>query len=181
MRRSQVRHSFILIVLGLLGASQVLADDQRGGDDDDHLTCTAYNGPFSSVTGPPCTSPINLCTHGQLGPDFPAQYDFTFNTLDSANDPNDPTKFVYTGVSVVTPADNSGVLYTNDTGVIHIPQDGAPAPFVTKAIVDRGTKQYKKASGGFVATGNLVFESGQATGSFSAVLCGVKPDRGGHH
>lgn len=176
MRVSKLGLTHAVMIIGLCGTGSTLAEDSQDTESVRDV-CTAYNGPFSSLTGPPCTSPIGLCTHGLLGPDFPATYDFTFNTLSPAGDPSDPTKFVYTGVSVVTPTDNSGILYTNDTGVIHIPENGDPAPFVTKAIVDSGTKRYKRARGGFVATGDLVFESGQAVGSFSAVLCGVRPAR----
>lgn len=140
--------------------------------------CAAFYGPFSSQTGEPCDSPIGLCTHGMLEGEFEATYDFTFATLDPANDPSDPTTFVYTGTSIVAALDGSGVLYTEDTGVIHIPQDNTPADFVTKAIITEGTKAYKKTSGGFVATGSLVFATGAAEGSFSAVLC--NPEKNGH-
>lgn len=136
--------------------------------------CTAYYGPFSSNTVQPCASPVGLCTHGMLQGEFPATYDATFLTLVPANDPTDPSKFVYTGVSVVTPLDGSGVIYTEDTGVLHMPPPGSttPAPFVTKAIVSSGTSAYTKTSGGFIASGELQLASGAAEGSFSAVLCG---------
>lgn len=163
-------------VLATAGAAQAGGFKHGGGhpqgpQKDD--ACAAFYGPFSSQTGAPCESPIDLCTHGTLQGEFPAQYDFTFETLESANDPSDPTKFVYTGYSVVTALDGSGVMYTDDTGVIHMTEEG-PAPFVTKAIVVDGTKRYAKADGGFVATGNLTFETGFAVGSYSAVLCNPK-------
>jgi hypothetical protein len=170
---------FVVLGAGLLSASVAGAKGfkhggghQHGPQKDDE--CTAFYGPFSSQTGEPCESPIGLCTHGSLQGEFPAQYDFTFETLDNANDPSDPTKFVYTGYSVVTALDGSGVAYTDDTGVIHIPEEGL-APFVTKAIIVDGTKKFAKADGGFVATGNLAFETGLAVGSYSAVIC--KPKR----
>jgi len=136
--------------------------------------CKAYYGPFLSNTGLPCTSPIGLCTHGMLEGEFPATYDATFLTMVPAGDQNDPSKYVYTGVSVVTPLDGSGVIYTEDTGVIHMPAPGSndPAPFVTKALVSSGTSAYKKTTGGFIASGELLFSTGAAEGSFSAVLCG---------
>ncbi len=137
----------------------------------DHKECSASTGPFTSTLGGPCTSPIGLCTHGMLSGEVEANYDFTFLTLVSANDPTDPTKSVYTGTSVVTFHDGSGVLFTEDTGVIHEPVDGSPAPFVTKAIVDHGTKRLHQTIGGFIAAGSLVFQTGVATGSYSAVLC----------
>jgi len=169
-----MNYSHLVLSTGLLAIGALvlgIAGTVRADDDHEGSKCAAFEGPFSSLTGPPCTSPIGLCTHGQLGGDFPAKYDFTFATLTFANDFSDPTKFVYTGQSVVTPNDGSGVLYTADTGVIHIPTDNSPAPFVTKAIVDHGTKKYRHTSGGFVATGFLVFQTGEAKGQFSAVLC----------
>jgi hypothetical protein len=105
--------------------------------------------------------------------DFPATYDAIFLTLEPANDPADPSKFVYTGVSVVTPLDGSGVIHTEDTGVIHMtpPESGLPAAFVTKAIVSDGTDAYQKTNGGFVAAGNLLLSTGAAVGTVSTVLC----------
>lgn len=137
----------------------------------DHKECSAFTGPFSSILGAPCSSPIGLCTHGKLSGELEADYDFTFLTLVPANDPTDPTKSVYTGMSVVTFHDGSGVLYTDDTGVIHTPADGSPAPFVTKAIVDHATKRLHGTLGGFIAPGSIVFQTGIATGSYSAILC----------
>jgi hypothetical protein len=155
-----------LSALGLVATSSAaIAKDK---------TCTAYVGPFVSNTGDPCTSPIDLCTHGMLEGEFPATYDATFLTLENAGDLNDPSKFVYTGVSVVTPLDGSGVIYTEDTGVLHMPAPGSndPASFVTKAIISNGTSAYKKTSGGFIASGELLFSTGAAEGTFNAVLCG---------
>jgi hypothetical protein len=173
--------SVAMVGCGLLLASAAAARSWGNGHGGGHHhgpqvedQCSAFYGPFSSQTGDPCDSPIGLCTHGSLEGEFPAQYDFTFETLESANDPSDPTKFVYTGYSVVTARDGSGVMNTDDTGVIHMTQTG-PAPFVTKAIVVDGTKKFANADGGFVATGNLTFETGLAVGSYSAVLC--KPKR----
>jgi len=143
--------------------------------------CTAYYGPFNSNTGEPCESPIGLCTHGMLEGEFEATYDATFLTMESADDPSDPSKFVYTGTSVVAALDGSGIIYTEDTGTIHLTQDGSPASFVTKAIISSGTKSYKHTSGGFVAVGGLLFSTGAATGTFSAVLCDPEHDNGHGH
>ncbi|MEY4511299.1 MAG: hypothetical protein RLZZ450_3421 [Pseudomonadota bacterium] len=178
-----------LSVFGLLSTSSS-ADAKDKNKPSKDLQCAAFYGPFSSNTGEPCASPIGLCTHGLLDGEFEATYDATFLTLESANDASDPSKFVYTGTSVVAALDGSGVIYTEDTGVIHIPQDNSPAQFVTKAIVTEGTKDYKKTSGGFVAQGALSFSTGSAEGSFSAVLCDPEKDHGhpghghpgnGHH
>jgi len=166
-----------LSVFGLLATSSSADAKDKNKPNKDQV-CAAFYGPFSSNTGAPCNSPIGLCTHGFLDGEFEATYDATFLTMESANDPTDPSKFVYTGVSVVAALDGSGVLYTEDTGVIHIPQDNSPAQFVTKAIVTEGTKDYRKTSGGFIASGSLLFSTGAAEGSFSAVLCDPEKDHG---
>ncbi len=140
-------------------------------DGDNEPACTFVEGPFSSVTVPPpaCLSPVGLCTHGFLKGEFPAIYDFTFSTLQSTNDPSDPTAFVYTGHSVVTT--NRGVIDTNDSGILHMEPAGTLSPFVTTASIARGTDRYQGASGVFVATGSLDFATGAATGTFIAHLC----------
>lgn len=162
------------LLIGAAAFTLVLAGSARA-DADDHEgnTCRDYSGPFSSTLVPPptCTSPIGLCTHGILGGSFPADYDFTFETLTWAGDPNDPTKFVYSGHSIITPKKGPGIMNSADTGVIHIPTDGSPAPFVTTAVVASGTKNWSHVSGQFVASGNLDFSTGDAIGSFTATLC----------
>jgi hypothetical protein len=165
-----LKQGFVAASLCLLSAGSVAGAKAHGHDHEDGAQCVAYYGPFSSQTVTPCSSPIGLCTHGLLQGEFPATYDFTFTTLQSANDPNDPTKSVYTGTSVVTASDGSGVMYTQDTGIIHIPGN-APAQFVTKAVITHGTKRYHETEGAFIATGSLEFQTGLAVGSFSAVLC----------
>jgi hypothetical protein len=160
-----------LLIPVLAAGLSTLPSTAGAKDKDKDLACAALYGPFTSQTGEPCDSPVGLCTHGLLEGELEATYDFTFLTLEPANDPTDPTKFVYTGVSVVTAIDGSGTLYTDDTGVVHIPTDNSPASFVTKAVIVEGTDAYKKTVGGFVATGTLIFSSGAAEGTYSAVLC----------
>jgi hypothetical protein len=145
-------------------------------DGDDEPACRFVEGPFSSVTVPPpaCLSPVGLCTHGFLKGEFPAIYDFTFSTLQSTNDPSDPTAFVYTGHSVVTTS--RGVIDTNDSGILHLGGPGALSPFVTTASIAKGTERYQGATGVFVATGSLDFATGAATGTFIAHVCGTGRD-----
>jgi hypothetical protein len=174
--RSGIKHLPLLLSIAAVTTATLIAGVIRAKDKCSP-TCVALHGPFTSMSGEPCASPIGMCTHGLLVGDFPSRYDFTFLTLQSANDPQDPTKFVYTGASVITPKDGSGVMYGEDTGVIHIPEDGSPAPFVTKVIIERGTRRYSHTQGGFVATGSLAFDTGDAVGSYSAVLCPADRNR----
>ena len=169
--RSPRRLSLSLAVL----AVAVTAATDLHADEDDR-GCRFVDGPFhSSLVAPPaCQSPVGLCTHGELGGDFPAIYDFTFSTLQPANDPNDPTEFVYTGRSTVTTP--RGVIHTNDSGVIHMAPN-APAPFVTTATIASGTDRFAGASGVFVASGSLDTATGNATGTFIAQICRGERER----
>jgi len=155
-------------------------------DDFEDNQCRDFAGPFTSeaVPVPPCASPIGLCTHGTLGPNFPGSYDATFLSMVPAGDPNDPTKFLYTGVSTITPGKGQtlgkfGVMTSVDTGVIHITGNGVTNPFVTTAAVNAGTKKFKHVTGLFVASGNIDFTTGQAAGGYTAHLC--KGDDEHHH
>lgn len=174
LRRSGAAKSAAVGLVAALTALS-LAGDLRA-DDGDHHDCHFFQGPFASnlVAPPTCTSPVGLCTHGQLGGDFPAIYDFTFSTLQSANDPTDPTEFVYTGHSTVTTS--RGVIHTNDSGVIHVTADGVGEPFVTTASIASGTDDYVGATGVFVATGQLDTTTGEAVGSFIAQVCHAHDD-----
>lgn len=138
--------------------------------------CRNFDGPFASDTVPPptCTSPVGLCTHGLLQGDFPADYDFTFSTLQSSGDPTDPTAFVYTGHSTIT-TKHFGIIHTDDSGVIHIPATG-PSHFTTTAVAATGTGRFVGVTGAFVATGDLDFTTGHADGSYFAHLCSERGD-----
>jgi len=162
--------AFAVCAVALSGAVDSKADE-------DSHRCAFFEGPFGSmeVPVPPCTSPVGLCTNGMLKGDFPAQYNFTFATLQPANDPTDPTEYVYTGHSVVTTS--HGVMHTNDSGVIHMPTNGDPGPFVTTASIAEGTERYVGATGAFVATGVLNFSTGDAVGSFFAQICPAEHGR----
>ncbi|HEV3115543.1 MAG TPA: hypothetical protein VGY58_00730 [Gemmataceae bacterium] len=132
--------------------------------------CKDLEGPFSSVLNTDdCSSPVGICTLGQLSGDIEATYAFTMMTLQNAGDPDDPTKFVYTGKSVITVAGSNAQLFSDDTGVIHIA--GPEAPFVTTANLNGGTKEYRDATGQFVATGVLDFSTGEAVGTYTAEIC----------
>src|SRR4051812_2372206 len=119
--------------------------------------CKDRDGDFTSVLIPPpgCTSAVGICTLGTLTGEFPSTYNFTMDTLDPAGDPAHPTKFVFTGHSVITDA-HGGI---SDSGFIFIAPP-VPGPFVTTVEIVGGARGYKKASGEFVASGVLDFISG---------------------
>jgi hypothetical protein len=134
------------------------------------------SGAFTSVSVPPptCTSAVGICTLGTLTGDLPSTYFFVMDTLQNAGDPTDPTKFLYTGHSVITLARGGARLFGKDTGVMHIPPGGAPAPFVTTVSVVGGTNQYAGASGQIVASGTLNFGTGDAVGTYTGAI--TKPE-----
>ena len=152
-----MRRLLLVSIFMSLATAPMVADKPPG--------CQAFFGPFSSVVvaQPACKSPVGLCTHGILTDEFPATYDFA--ALTQKADPSDTTTIILTGTSVVTAAD--GLLFTNDTSVLHL----TTGAFVTKALVREGTKQFEDTSGGFIATGVLNLQTGQAHGTYSAILC----------
>ena len=178
------RWTSFAVALSVVAVTGLVRADR---EDFEESQCRDFAGPFTSsaVPSPPCTSPIGLCTHGVLGPDFPATYDATFLTMVPAGDPNDPTKFFYTGISTITPGQGAtlgkfGQMISLDTGVMHITGTGVTNPFVTTASVQSGTKKFKHVTGEFVASGNLDFTTGQAVGSFTAHLCKAEDHDHGH-
>ena len=179
------RWTSFAVALSLVAITGLVRADHDEFDDNQ---CRDFAGPFTSeaVPTPPCTSPIGLCTHGVLGPDFPGTYDATFLTMVPAGDPNDPSKFLYTGVSTITPGQGAmlgklGVMTSLDTGVIHLTGNGTPNPFVTTANINAGTRRFEHVTGVFVATGALDFATGQAVGTYTAHLCRADDDHGREH
>jgi hypothetical protein len=145
--------------------------------DEDHQ-CRDVDGPFTSnvVPVPPCTSPVGLCTHGILTGDLDATYDFTAQTLMPANDPEHPNRLVYTGTSVITAAHGQSQMFSNDTGYLDMNADPtAASPFATTVVIQSGTYGWKHTGGMLVASGDLVFATGVAVGSYVGSLC---PDHG---
>jgi hypothetical protein len=138
--------------------------------DDDGDSCQTIDGPFTSVViaGPPCTSPLGLCTHGVLGPDFPSTYDFTFLSL--APQAADPSTQVYSGSSLVTVDQGGARLFGRDHGGLHFTGPGI-ADFVTVVRIVGGTNHYASARGFIVATGTVDFNTGKAVGAYHGSIC----------
>ena len=140
--------------------------DQDEASDEAPKHCEALTGTFSSVAVPACEdSPVGLCTQGELQGDLDGEYYFVFETL--APDPNDPSKFAYTGYSVITT--DTGTIYTEDTGGVDAVPPDQPADLETTAAIAYGTRKYRKTTGTFVATG--VLQLGTAEGSYVATVC----------
>jgi hypothetical protein len=162
MKRLIARGAFVSL-LGLAAGPAVFAEDGH---------CRSVDGPFSSVLvePPECTSPVGLCTHGDLEGDLEANYDFTAATLAPANDPAHPGRLHYTGTSVITLKHGNTVMYSDDTGDLD-PDATGNAMFITTAHVIRGTRSAKNTVGTLIASGTLSFATGQATGGYTGELC----------
>ena len=155
-----------------VGATLFASAPDLKADDDDH-GCRFFDGPSSAVAPATCTSPVGICTHGQLGGDFIAQYDFVASTLQPANDPSDPTKFLFTGHSVITTPDGS-TMNSDDNGVIHITPGVLTAPFATTILIVSGTGRFAGATGTFVDRGISNLANGSNSGKYIAQICRAK-------
>jgi hypothetical protein len=137
-------------------------------------SCRDYAGGFTSTfeAGPGCTnSPVlQMCTHGLLDGGLAGTYEFGFLSFFPAGDPTDPTKFLYTGQSVITLKKTGKQIFGQDTGVMHINPVDLSA-FVTTVSVVGGTRNFATATGQVVATGTLSFVTGLASGTYTANIC----------
>lgn len=153
----------------VLFAAAAQADDRR---------CNGIDGPFTSVTvaPPECTSPVGLCTRGDLRGELAGTYDFTAVTLVPASDPSHPNRFFYTGHSVIKPRFGRGVIHGEDHGFIDMNPAGK-SPFVTTVLIMGGTRRWTHVTGSIVAEGDLTLATGQAVGSYTGALCRSCGDR----
>ena len=157
--------SFLIVFALLAVGNPVAADSYKCHD--------SVAGSFTSALagGPTCASPNGVCTTGILTGDLEGTYDFTMLTLSPSGNPNDPTEFLYTGNSVVDLGNGNRIL-GNDSGVMHInPNPAGPSPFTTTVAFRGGEGTYEGAVGRIVATGVLIFATGNAEGDYTAVIC----------
>ena len=165
----------LLIFLSLLIPSGIASAEEH------ERRCRELDGPFTSTLTPPpaCTSVLGLCTHGILEGDLDATYDFTFDTLVPAGDPTHPGRFLYTGHSVITPDRGArhGQMFSNDHGVLDMSPDPLGlSSFATTVDVVRGTRRFREVRGTLVASGQISFATGNASGSYAGALCHLDGD-----
>ena len=116
--------SVVLLIVASSGAAWADPDD----DDDDlatHDDCRRVSGKFTAVSVPPptCTSPVGICTHGELKGSLRGSYDLTVNALTPTNEPSVPFVSFFSGTSDVRAR---GVSFRGtDTGALN-----ASPPFV---------------------------------------------------
>jgi hypothetical protein len=132
--------------------------------------CQDFSGNFTSTLVPPptCQSPIGICTHGVLTGEVEGTYDFVVTELVCGTDPQNPGFCTYAGDSIVTT--EKGSIITRDTGVMDQTNPTA-VPFVTTAEFVDGSRRYRNAAGVFVANGQLNFETGEAVGTYTLLVC----------
>jgi len=140
-----------------------LAPDAKAGP------CRTMDGPFTSILdhGPACsTSPIWTCTHGRLGGDLDANYEFTFQAL--VPDAVQSGRLNYQGTSVIT-LSNGARMFGTDSGYFQLHSDGSGV-FETTVSIQGGTSDYSDTSGRIVASGSFQ-QSGSAVGSYTGFIC----------
>jgi hypothetical protein len=125
--------------------------------------CKQVSGPFHA-SPVECTAGGVLCTHGELSGRLSATYDFAMHAPPQP-DPNDPTRLVFTGRSVIRTRGGAR-LFGTDRGLIQVQS----MTFVTTVTITGGTRQYAGASGQIVASGTLD-ERGNTLGSYTGTIC----------
>jgi hypothetical protein len=131
--------------------------------------CKAVHGKFSSsaVLPPDCTSPVGLCTAGQLSGSLNgATYAFTMNNLTAV--PEAEAQFVtfFSGISLVTTRSGQ-VVRGVDTGAMNLMPPGSmgSGKFSTLLSFTEG------GSGYLHIRGTLDLVTGSARGDYRGELC----------
>lgn len=133
--------------------------------------CHVVSGPFDNVflTGAACAPRSTTCTGGELGGDFPATYDFFFRSQVPANDPENPTRQLFVGTSIIDPV-SGGQLFGDDFGTIDFLPTGT-APFRTLIDIQGGVGAFEGAQGQLLARGEVDLVTGTGGGTYSGEVC----------
>jgi hypothetical protein len=130
--------------------------------------CFPVRGRFESVPAANCTSPVGICTDGQLSGRLAGDYDFVMAQMISPNDESVPTVSFFTGSSLITT--RFGMLVGTDTGALDLNPAGHGA-FSTLLTVNDGTGRFEGARGYLQIRGNLDFATGAARGDYTGRIC----------
>jgi hypothetical protein len=130
--------------------------------------CFPVQGYFDSAPAAVCTSPVGICTNGQLKGRFAGGYDFVMMQIIDPNDESVPTVSFFTGSSLITT--ESGMLLGTDTGALDLNPNGHGA-FSTLLTLTDGTGDLEGARGYLHIRGNLDFATGVAEGDFKGRIC----------
>jgi hypothetical protein len=144
----------------------------RDDDEDDDPTvqddCRVVSGRFTAVSVPPpaCTSPVGICTHGELKGSLKGTYDLTVNALTPTNEPNVPFVSFFSGTSDVRGRHHLQFRGT-DTGALNASPPGVigSGTFSTLLTVTEG------GSGYLWIRGKLDFLTGNVRGRYVGQIC----------
>jgi hypothetical protein len=159
------------LLLGLAGAFAVTiaAIPSTSLADGRHARCRTVHGRFTSVpvAPPACTSPVGLCTSGQLtGTLNGGTYAFTMNTLTTAPEPEAQFVSFFSGISTVTT--RSGRVYRGvDTGAMNMNPPGTEGSGKFSTLLS-----FTDGGSGFLhIRGTLDFVTGNASGDYKGEIC----------
>jgi len=169
-----------LVVLVLVACGPEPEDDasasraQQASTQAPETGCQQVRGTFTDVflSGDACapTSPILLCTRGQLEGDLSPAYDFFFTSQAPTHDHGPAVRSHFAGKSHLTFSD--GTLFSEDHGGITIKQKG-DSPFLTQIDIVSGTGAYAQVTGHLTAIGKADFSTGLGGGTYHGTLCGL--------
>ncbi len=168
--RSVLGLSGVLVALIAGTPSTGLAN---GGHHHDHERdrdgCRNVRGNFSSVAVPPpaCTSPVGLCTSGQLSGTLQGgTYAFTMNTLNAVPEPEAQFVAFFSGISTVTTR-TGRVIRGVDTGAMNLMPPGTKGSGEFSTLLS-----FTEGGTGFLhIRGTLDLATGSATGDYQGELC----------
>jgi hypothetical protein len=140
-----------------------------GGHHHDPDDCQQVAGTFSSVPVPPpaCTSPVGLCTDGQLsGTLRGGTYAFTMNTLSAVPEPDAQFVSFFTGLSTVTTR-SGRVIRGIDTGAMNLNPPGTEGSGKFSTLLS-----FTEGGSGFLQIrGTLDLATGNASGDYRGEIC----------
>lgn len=130
------------------------------------MLCKPVHGRFQSQVQPPgmvCTSPVGLCTKGQVIGGLQADFDLTVNSLFPADPVNIPTVMFFTGISTMH-IKGGGLIIGADAGALDTDPlgDGHFSSLITFV---------EGASGHIILTANADLAAGVVGGDYSGELC----------
>jgi hypothetical protein len=148
-----------LVLVGAL-SGLVLAPSIGGAAPTTRTVSGRFTG--TQVTGPSCTSPVNLCVHGTLSGGIKG----TFDTTTSATSPGEPSGIVFLSSNSVIQT-TSGSLFTTDSTAINT-NPGGDGEFASLSEITDGTGSFGSTSGYFQLVGT--FKNGVESGTYTGKL-----------
>jgi hypothetical protein len=158
----------ITLAATLLVGTTAIATAADGGDVTPPPHGRAIHGRFvgEALSGPECTSPVNVCTKGHVSGSIEGEFVFTVTALIPNADTSQTGVLNYTGEGVVTT--RHGLIFFKDTGAIDV-TPGDPGDIGSVSTITGGTGRYLGASGRFHVAGTSTAADGSES-EYSGVL-----------